>query len=922
MVVPLLATKLFAPPVRPELVPRWRLIERMEAGLEQAGLDDSGFRQSGLERSSFKKSSGFARKLTLVCAPAGFGKTTLVAEWLRDQDRPYSWLTLDEEDNDPVRFLTYLVAATQRIDSNIGQTARAMLGTPPPPQPEVLLTGLINDIVATPHPFVLVLDDYHVIHSKAIHQQLAFLVEHQPPQMHLVLATREEPPLPLASLRARGQLADIRQADLRFTAEETADLMRRMVSLELSSTDVAALHQRAEGWIAGLQLAALALQGTPSLDGSEHVASFVESFAGSHRYILDYLMDEVFRRQPPDLQAFLLATSILNRFNASLCDAVWSATTGLREKGESRKVLQTLEQANLFLVPLDESRQWYRYHRLFADLLQHRLKIEGRHDVARLHRQASHWYADHGLPEDAVRHALAASDWEAAALLIGGLSDSLMKHGGVVTLLGWYQALPESVILANPRLCVEYSWPLIFSEQIEAAEAYLAQAEQAAHEQETFSLLGSIAMARAYIARVRGDGARVIELSEQALSLLPEDDLSGRSIVAVNLGLAQWYRGNQAAAERALSEAERAGRGSRNDYARWAASIFLGRIETARGRLRRAAESYRQIIQQGGQLPIICLAHYDLGRLHYEWNDLHAAADQVQRGIELACRSGSAEFEVGGCSTLALIKQAQGETSAARAALRRADRLLEAADIPVPTRMVNLASHVAVALLQGDLAAASRAAERFPAGPEGAGSFPDYLNLMWVRARLLLGQGQAEAAREQLAALHAMACQAGWLSTASQARALQALVAPTREEALVCLADVLETAGPEGYVRTFVDSGEPMATLLQEALSRSIEPDYAAQLLTAFEGAPLAEVRMTESLPSVLRPSALLEPLSDREIDVLRLLARGLTYREIAQALFLSINTVKTHVRNIYGKLGVTRRRAATARARELDLLS
>ena len=402
MTTPILATKLYIPPVRPELVSRPRLIERLNAGLH--------------------------RKLTLISAPAGFGKTTLVTEWLNSAERPFTWLSLDENDNDPARFLTYLVAALQKTDPVIGQAAQAMMQAPQPPPPESLLTTLINDIAATPHPFALVLDDYHLIHTLPIHQQLAFLLEHQPPRMHLVIASREDPPLPLSRLRARGHTVEIRQDDLRFTVEETADFLHRAMRLDLSSADVNALRQRTEGWIAGLQLVAL------SLRGSDDVHRSVQSFTGSHRYVLDYLIEEVFRCQPADVQDFLLKTSILGRFTAPLCNTV-------AERDDSRELLLALEQANLFIVPLDESRQWYRYHRLFAELLRHRLEIESPDGIAHLHRRACQWYADHGFTADAIRHALAALDWERASDLILSTHSSLLKRGEVVTLLGWFQAL-------------------------------------------------------------------------------------------------------------------------------------------------------------------------------------------------------------------------------------------------------------------------------------------------------------------------------------------------------------------------------------------------------------------------------------------------------------------------------------------------
>ncbi|MDY6877383.1 MAG: LuxR C-terminal-related transcriptional regulator [Chloroflexota bacterium] len=871
----LLTTKLYVPPPRTDLVLRPRLIERLNAGLH--------------------------RKLTLVSAPAGFGKTTLLSEWVAGCRRAVAWLSLDESDNDPVRFLTYFLVALQRVDPNIGQAAQAMLQAPQPPPPETLLTSLINDIAATPQPFALVLDDYHLIRTLPIHQQLAFLLEHQPPSMHLVIATREDPPLPLSRLRARGHTVDVRQDDLRFTAEEAADFLRRVMRIELSSTDLTALHRRTEGWIAGLQLAALSLQ------GRDDAHQIVQSFTGSHRYILDYLTDEVLQQRPKGTKGFLLQASILDRLSGPLCDAVTGQTDG-------QATLERLEQANLFIVPLDDERRWYRYHRLFADLLRHRLHRAHRDLVPELHHRASQWYEAAGFPADAVNHALAGSDWGRAATLILGVGESMLKRGEVVTLLGWFQALPDEVVFANPQLCMEYSWPLILTEQIDAAEPYLAQAEQVALEHEIMPLLGEIAIVKAYIARLRGDNAQVIELSEQALSLLPKDDLSGRSIVAMNLGMAQWFRGRIQEAEQALLEAQRAGRGSRNEYVRWTAVLFLSRIQTARGKSRQAAASYRQIIEQGRQLPIVGLAYYDLGRLSYEWDDLAAAADYLQHGIEIVQRGGNVEFEVGGYSALAFVKQAQGDSAAAQDALRRADQLLENPSTPPSTRLYNLAARAAVALGQSDLDAASRVVERFP-GPEKAGSFPDVLLLMLAQARLLLMQGQQAAAAGLLEALYNMAFQAGWQSTVTQARALQALAAPTPEQALNFLAEALTYAESENYVRTFVDAGEPMAELLRQAKSQGVATEYVNKLLAAFD-AP----KTLAPKPAVAQP--LIEPLSDREIDVLHFLADGQTNQEIAQALCVSINTVKTHLKNVYGKLGVSNRREATAEAKKLGLVA
>ena len=895
MDVPLLTTKLHAPRPRFNLVPRPHLIQRLDEGLHQG------------------------HRLTLVSAAAGFGKTTLLTEWLSGTDYPHAWLSLDSEDNDSARFLTYLLAALQSIEPNTGQAAQAMLQSPQPPPPEALLASLINDVAAVPDPFIIVLDDYHLVHTLSIHQQLAFLLEHHPPQMYLVIATREDPPIPLARLRARGQMTDIRQADLEFTEDETAGFLRHAMQLELPPADIAALHQRTEGWIAGLQLAALSLRGR---DDAHH---FVESFTGSDRYILDFLIEEVFQQQADDVQGFLLKTSVLDRFTPPLCDAVAG-------RDDSRGMLLALEQANLFIVPLDESREWYRYHRLFADLLRHWLhRTEPPDSVAQLHRQASHWYEAEGFAADAVHHALAGSDWERAATIILSGGETMLKRGEVTTLLGWLQALPENLVRARPQLCYEYSWPLILTGQLDTAEFYLGHAEQVA--QEDASLLGDVLAAQAYIARARGDDARTIELSHRALSLLPPDALAERSVVAVNLGIAHWNSGHLTEAEQALTEADHAAQQSGNIYARLTALSFLGVLQGAWGRLHQAVELFRQAIRLGEESPAMALAHNELGALLYEWNDLDAAADHLQRGIELSQRSGHVEVQIGGYRRLARLKQAQGDAPAALDALQKADRLARDSDAAPLMRARNAACHVQIALAQDDLATATRWAERVTQDADASAFFP-LLGL--TPARLHLARNEKAPAAEEFAGWYETATREGWRFGLIEVRVLQALAAPTSAAALAFLADALAMAQPEGYIRTFVDKGEPLAELLGEAASQGIATEYVAKLLAAFD----AETREREyagyaavasapaPLPSVgeepPRPptQSLVEPLSERELQVLQLLAGGRTYHEIAQALYVSINTVKTHLKSIYGKLSVHNRREATARAKGLGLVA
>jgi len=881
MAAPLLTTKLYIPPVRPGLVSRPRLIERLNAGLH--------------------------RKLTLVSAPAGFGKTTLLSEWARGSEWPVAWVSLDKGDSDPARFWAYFVAALQTVQADVGEAALAAFQSPQPPLIESLLATLINQIATIPDPLVLVLDDYHVIEAQPIHSALAFLLDHLPPQMHLVIATRADPPLPLSRLRGRGAMIEIRADDLRFTPDEAATFLNQVMGLGLSADDVAALESRTEGWIVGLQLAALSMQGRKDITG------FIAAFTGSHRYILDYLLEEVFQQQPADVQDFLLKTSILDRFAAPLCDAI-------TKRDDSRQVLLGLEQANLFTVPLDESRQWYRYHRLFADLLRHRLDMVcGSKQVALLHARASQWYEAEGFPADAVHHALAGRDWAGAATLILSVGETMLTRGEITTLLGWLQALPDEVVRARPQLCLNFSWALILTGQLDAAESCLAQAEQAVQEDAAF--LGEIVAAQAYIARTRGDDRRTIELSQQALTLLPQDNLSSRSIVALNLGLAHWHRGHLAEAERALTEAEHAAQQSGNSHVRLIALGVLGPIQAAQGKLHQAAVLCRQAIQLGKRSPAIAPTHLEFSALLYEWNDLEAAADHLRRGIELTQRSGNLEVQTGGYRMLALLKQAQGDASAALAALQEAHQLARDHDVTPFVHARNAACHAQIALAQDDVATAVHWAEQVT---EDADAFPLYPFLCLTPARLLLAQNEKAAAAEQLEALYETAVGAGWQFGVVEVRVLQALAAPTPTAALAFLADALALAQPEGYVRTFVDKGEPLAALLREAASQGIAPDYVAKLLAEFEAEAQARRRPRKApAPSAPPPAQpLIEPLSERELEVLQLLVEGQTYHEIAQALYVSVNTVKTHLKNIYGKLGVHNRREATALAKKLDLVT
>ena len=624
MATPLLQTKLYIPPPRPELVPRLRLIEQLNAGL-----------RSG-------------RKLTLVSAPAGFGKTTLVSEWIQalggaTPPLAIAWLSLDEGDNDLTRFLIYSIAALQTIEASIGKGALSALESPQPPATEAILTTLINEVAAISDRIVLVLDDYHIIDAKPVDNTLTFLLEHLPPKMHLVIATREDPHLPLARLRVRGQLTELRVADLRFTPSEAAKFLNQVMGLHLSAEEVASLETRTEGWIAGLHLAAL------SMRGREDVPGFIRAFAGDNRYIVDYLVEEVLNRQPEHVRNFLLQTSILDRLCGPLCDALTGQQDG-------RGMLGTLEHGNLFVVPLDDKRQWYRYHHLFAGVLQAHLMEEQPNQVPILHQRASEWYEHNGPSSDAIRHALAAEDFERGAGLVELVWPEMDRSFQSAAWLGWVKALPDELVRARPVLSVGYAWALLNGGELEAAEARLRAAERwldtTAHrderpeassakmvvvdEEQLRSLPVTIANARAYLAQTRGDVPGSIKYARRALDLLPETDHFRRGRAAVLLGLAYWANGDLEAAHRTLADAMASFQMTGNTLFAISFTFILADIRMAQGRLHEAVSTYERSLQlateQGEPAPQGTADLYlGLSELYREHGDMEAARQHLLR---------------------------------------------------------------------------------------------------------------------------------------------------------------------------------------------------------------------------------------------------------------------------------------------------
>jgi LuxR family maltose regulon positive regulatory protein len=883
MPTPILATKLYIPPLRPNVVIRFRLLERLNEGLH--------------------------RKLTLIAAPAGFGKTTLVSEWVEGIERPAAWLSLDKGESDPTLFLTYLVAALQTIAPTIGEGVSGVLQSPQPPPTESILTALLNEITTIPDNFVLVLDDYHVIDAKPVDQALTFLLDHLPPHMHLVIATREDPPLPLARLRVGGQLTELRAVDLRFTHAEAAGFLTQVMGLNLSAEDIAALETRTEGWIAGLQLAAISMQ------GHEDATSFIKSFTGSHHFVLDYLVEEVLGQQSERVQMFLLRTSILDRLCGPLCDAVMMdpAVSG-------RETLEYLERANLFIVPLDNERRWYRYHHLFADLLRQRLHQstasstgDERDGVAELHSRASQWYEDHSLAIEAFHHAAAANDVERAERLIEGKGMPLQFRGAMIPVLNWLESLPTTILDARPSLWVTYASALTMTgqpisnveEKLQAAEAALQEAEP---DDKTRDLVGHIAAIRAMLAVPANQVKTIIAQSRRALEYLHPNNLPVRATAHWTLGYAYQLQGDRAAASQAYTEVISISQASGNIMVTIAATTCLGQVQEAENQLSLAAESYWRVLQLVGDppWPAACEAYLGLARVCYQWNDLDAAEQHGQQSFQLAMQMENVDTPAACGVFLARLKLARGDVASATALLAKAEQFVRQHNF-VHWMPEVAAVQVLTLLHQGHLAAAAHLAQTH--------------GLPLSQARVHLAQGDTSAALAVLEQLRQQAEAKGWEDERLKVMVLQAVALQAhgeKDKAVHLLFDALALAEPGGFIRLFVDEGLPMAHLLSAAAAQGRMPDYIGKLLAVLE-ADAQKREDTSSLPPPAQP--LIEPLSRRELEVLHLMAQGLSNQEMCERLFLALDTVKGHNRKIFNKLQVQRRTEAVARARELGLL-
>jgi LuxR family maltose regulon positive regulatory protein len=883
---PLLLTKLYVPPPRPKIVLRPRLIERLNEGMHC--------------------------KLALISAPAGFGKTTLVSEWAAVCDRPVAWLSLDEGDNDPARFLTYLVAALQTIAPKIGAGVLAALQSPQPPPSEAILTTLLNEITTLPDHFILVLDDYHVIDSKPVDEALTFLLKHLPPQMHLVITTREDPQLPLARLRARGQLTELRATDLRFTPSEAAEFLNQLMGLNLSEEDIAALEARTEGWIAGLQLAAISMQ------GHQDTASFIKSFTGSHHFVLDYLVEEVLGQQSESIQTFLLRTSILDRMCGALCDAVLGSPSA-----SGQETLEYLEHANLFIVPLDSERRWYRYHHLFGELLRQRLGKPK--EFAEFHLRASQWHEENGDLGAAFHHAVAAGDFVRAAGLAEAAWHGMEESFQTAAWMGRVKKLPEEVIRVRPLLCTLLGWAFANAGEPEASELCLQDAERCLHSSDVANevqlkpLPAMIALARAYNAQARGNLAEAVKNAELALQIIPEDDFVWRAKAISTLEITHWASGNLESAIRGIGDWMESMTKLGNHVFVVASAFAVADMLVGLGSLSEAERTYQEALQlaaQHGPEAEHITAHHHLGlsMIYRQRGDDTLAAHHLKRAAELGLQTTLVDWLYRWHVAQAQLKEAAGDLETALALLDEAKRVYIQTLIPDLRPIAALKARIHLKQGRPDKAQAW-AAERGLSPADEVSYLLEFEHLTLARleianpmvnallARLLQA---AEAQKRRGSALDILLVQA--LAHEAQGN---------RPQALAALEHALALAEPEGYLRIFVDEGEAMRLLIEKQSRNRDHPlsDYADKLLAAFTQ-PVAAPKSA----IIHQKSDMIEPLSERELEVLKLLRSELSGPEIAGQLIVSINTFRTHTKNIFNKLGVNDRRAAVQRAEELDL--
>ncbi|MEZ4735054.1 MAG: LuxR C-terminal-related transcriptional regulator [Caldilineaceae bacterium] len=910
MSLPLLQTKLYVPSPRPQLVPRPAVTAKLQQGV--------------------------AFPLTLVAAPAGFGKTTLISEWIAQSGRSAAWLSLDTEDNDPERFFVYLIAALRTVHTHIGETTLASLQARQLPATTTLLTPLINDLSQLADPVVLVLDDYHLITAGSIHEALTFLIEHLPPTLRLIITTRIDPPLPLARWRVRGQLAEIRADELRFGTAETTAFFNQIMGLSLSSAEITTLEGRTEGWIAALQLAGLSMQ------RRQNTAEFITAFSGSNRFIVDYLAEEVWQRLPVDTQRFLMQTALFERFCADLSEAV----TG---QPNAQATLTELEHANLFLIALDDERHWYRYHHLFRELLQQRLReqFDGT-TLHALHRRAADWYVAHELTDEAIHHYLAATAVEQAADLIEEVGYETIGKSNLTRVRLWLEKLPGELVRARPRLVLWQAWVLNLTGQPALLEQWLQEAHLQLHALPaavTQDMRAQLMTIHAYQTRRLGDLVAANAQLQQALATCTPDNLLTRSTINLNLGFNYWMAGELALAEQVLETAQREASSIQATHSALIAKGTQAIVAVAQGKLHRALQLCEETIQaglthHGGKpFPSTGYAYAVLGNILYERNELTTAERALRQALELGELMADGTMIRRAIFRLAPLCQLAGDEAAAQALWQRALTADDTVEEPqlLLQQVRGWLTQAAVADDQDALTQAIQWANRYRQQPDDThpyrAAFAQTL-VAWVE----LMDGRSAQALSRLAPLIAAARAAGHTEQLIQMLAIQApahAAVGDQVAAYTQLHHLLGLTAPQGYIRVYVDMGEPMSDLLESLRISSTDAaltDYKEQLLAAF--APLirpqngaeAVIQIETPSPTIVNRKSpivkLIEPLSERELEILHLVAAGLSNSQLAEELIVTVGTVKKHLNNIYGKLGVVSRTQAIVRGRELGLLT
>lgn len=896
-----LATKLYLPPVRQTLVDRPQLLEQLNEGLKG--------------------------KLTIISAPAGFGKTSLMTAWRAQSEMLLAWYSLDEEDNEPTRFADYLIGALQTVDKKLGEEAAGLLQMSPVPPLKVILSSLINEISEHEIEFVLAFDDYHVIHTPEIHEGLSFFIERLPPHAHALITTRSDPSFPLSRLRARGELKELRAADLRFDQSEATTFLNGVMNLELTDSDVAALEGRTEGWITGLQLSALSLQ------GRENKSDFVKTFAGNDRFILDYLLEEVLHLQPAQVQDFLLQTSVLNRFNGELCNALTANNHG-------HETLEYLNRSNLFLIPLDNKNTWFRYHHLFADLLRFKLNQKQADAAPELQTKASLWCEENDLFDEAIGYALAAKDWERAINLLEPIAFNLIAAAKFERINRWIEALPEAVLKMRPMLCYWYVPVLLYKDEFDKAEEYLQVIETFENEEMRQRLASAVQSSRCYVAIGRGHKARALELSNQAFELLTPNDVIQNAVATHTKVAYSLLEGDAKSSEQIIVEALPAyKRANHFLFETWAKS-YLSFTRAAQGRLNEGAQEFKNVIQFAKEFipnrpePLIAVYGF-LADIHREWNDMETARAYLDEAITLIQQTGRESFivlVVEGLKSIVSVCEVCGETKQAESLIEAGLNRMKKYSNEISSRQTR-ALEALIHLRRGNLSFINSWVETCGLSANDKPNYETELEHLTF-SRWLMATEKAEKALPLLQLLRSSAEEGSRQRIVIETLVLQAMAhkaAGNENKAVKTLQEALKLGKPENFIRSFTDEGEEVNSLLQTILKQQGKTwetespqmlNYVLTLIKSFGETTIQKLTPTaptqsEELPWWYQN----DPLSEREIEVISLVAQGLSNQQIGDKLFIAAGTVKRHINNIYSKLDVHSRVQAIELTRKFGLI-